>query len=43
VDTIEGFDRTKGCLHPTPAAPLPAPLIEDLVRARMTDIESGGR
>jgi len=43
ADDIEGFDRTKGSLHFTPTAPLPASLIEDLVMARIADIESGGR
>jgi uncharacterized protein YdhG (YjbR/CyaY superfamily) len=43
ADAIEGFDRTKGSLHFTPQSPLPAPVLEDLVRARMADIESGGR
>jgi uncharacterized protein YdhG (YjbR/CyaY superfamily) len=43
AQAIEGFDRTKGSLHFTPAVPLPATVIEDLVRARVDDLESGGR
>ena len=43
ANAIEGFDRTKGSLHFTPTAPLPATLIEDLVQARVADLESGGR
>lgn len=43
ANAIEGFDRTKGSLHFTATAPLPATLIEDLVRARVADLESGGR
>jgi uncharacterized protein YdhG (YjbR/CyaY superfamily) len=40
---LEGFARTKGSLHFTPEAPLPAGLVEDLVRSRLADVESGRR
>jgi uncharacterized protein YdhG (YjbR/CyaY superfamily) len=43
ADAIKGFDRTKGSLHFTPKNPLPPGLVEDLVRARIADLESGGR
>jgi uncharacterized protein YdhG (YjbR/CyaY superfamily) len=43
AEAIAGFDRTKGSLHFTPTAPLPDDLLEDLVRARVADLDSGGR
>ena len=43
ADAIAGFDRTKGSLHFTPKDPLPPGLVEDLVRARLADLASGGR
>jgi uncharacterized protein YdhG (YjbR/CyaY superfamily) len=43
ADAIAGFDRTKGSLHFTPTAPLPDDVLEDLVRARIADLDSGGR
>jgi uncharacterized protein YdhG (YjbR/CyaY superfamily) len=43
ADQITGFDRTKGSLHFTAKDPLPPRLVEDLVRARIVDLESGGR
>lgn len=43
ADAIAGFDRTKGSLHFTPTASLPDDLLEDLVRARVADLDNGGR
>lgn len=40
---LEGYGRTKGSLHFTPEAPLPDELMEDLIRARIADLEGGGR
>jgi uncharacterized protein YdhG (YjbR/CyaY superfamily) len=40
---IEGFDRTKGSIHFTPAHPLPDDLVDDLIRARVADLTAGGR
>jgi uncharacterized protein YdhG (YjbR/CyaY superfamily) len=40
---LEGYGRTKGSVHFTPERPLPAAMVERLVRARIADIESGGR
>lgn len=39
---LEGFARTKGSLHFTPAAPFPPSLVEKMVRARLAELESGG-
>ena len=38
---LEGFERTKGSLHFTWNAPLPRPLLEELVIARLQDLEAG--
>jgi uncharacterized protein YdhG (YjbR/CyaY superfamily) len=38
---LEGYDRTKGSLHFSPDAPLPSQLFEELVRARLEDLEAG--
>lgn len=40
---LAAFDRTKGSVHFTPEAPLPDALLEDLIRARVADLERGGR
>ncbi len=42
-EALDGYGRTKGSLHFTPQAPLPDALVEDLVRARVADLEGGGR
>ena len=41
-DELEGYVRTKGSLHFTPEAPLPEPIVEGLVRARLADLEAEG-
>jgi uncharacterized protein YdhG (YjbR/CyaY superfamily) len=38
---LEGYGRTKGSLHFTPAQPLPAGFLDELVRERVAAIESG--
>lgn len=43
ADELKGYGRTKGSLHFTPEIPLPDGLLEDLVRARVADLEGGGR
>jgi uncharacterized protein YdhG (YjbR/CyaY superfamily) len=40
---LKAFDQTKGSVHFTPERPLPEPLVEALVRARLADLEAGGR
>jgi uncharacterized protein YdhG (YjbR/CyaY superfamily) len=42
ADELKGYQRTKGSLHFTPAAPLPEALVEGLVLARRADLEAGG-
>ena len=42
ADALKGFDRTKGSLHFTPEAPIPEHLVEELVRARLSDLEREG-
>jgi uncharacterized protein YdhG (YjbR/CyaY superfamily) len=42
ADSLAGYGTTKGSLHFTTDQPLPAGLLEDLVRGRIADIESGG-
>jgi uncharacterized protein YdhG (YjbR/CyaY superfamily) len=37
---LEGFGRTKGSIHFTAAKPLPADLLDDLIRARVEDVAS---
>ena len=40
-DELEGYGRTKGSLHFTPQAPVPAPLVERLVLDRLDEMEGG--
>jgi uncharacterized protein YdhG (YjbR/CyaY superfamily) len=37
---LEGFGRTKGSIHFTAEKPLPADLLDDLIRARVEDVAS---
>ena len=41
ADELKGYERTKGSVHFTPEAPLPDSLLEQLVRARLADLEGG--
>jgi uncharacterized protein YdhG (YjbR/CyaY superfamily) len=41
ADALKGYERTKGSLHFTPDAPLPEALVEQLVRARLADLQAG--
>jgi uncharacterized protein YdhG (YjbR/CyaY superfamily) len=38
---LAGFGRTKGSLHFTPAAPVPDALLDELILARVRDLETG--
>jgi uncharacterized protein YdhG (YjbR/CyaY superfamily) len=40
-DELTGYRRTKGSVHFTPDAPLPEPVVEALVQARIADLEGG--
>lgn len=42
ADALAGFGRTKGSLHFTPGSPVPDPLLEQLIRARVADVEAAG-
>lgn len=42
AEAIRGYARTKGALHFTPSKPLPAALLEDLVRQRAAEARSKG-
>lgn len=42
ADRLKGFRRTKGSLHFRPDAPIPEELVEELVRARLADLEREG-
>jgi uncharacterized protein YdhG (YjbR/CyaY superfamily) len=39
---IDGYERTKGSVHFTPARPLPEGTVDELVRARIRDLDAGG-
>ena len=39
AESLQGYRRTRGSLHFAPHAPLPEVLIEELVRARLSDLE----
>lgn len=41
ADELKGYERTKGSLHFTPAAPFPPSLVEKMVRARLTELAPG--
>ena len=38
---LEGFGGTKGSVHFTPERPLPDGMIDELIRARLADLEGG--
>jgi uncharacterized protein YdhG (YjbR/CyaY superfamily) len=42
ADELKGYERTKGSLHFIPEEPLPEPLLDNLVRDRVADLEGGG-
>lgn len=37
---LEGYGGTKGSLHFTPERPFPEPLVEEMVRSRLADLEA---
>jgi uncharacterized protein YdhG (YjbR/CyaY superfamily) len=41
ADELKDYGRTKGSLHFTPRSPLPEALVDELVRARLADLEAG--
>jgi uncharacterized protein YdhG (YjbR/CyaY superfamily) len=43
ADALKGYRRTKGSLHFTPDAPLPELLFEEMVRARLADLETSAQ
>jgi uncharacterized protein YdhG (YjbR/CyaY superfamily) len=43
ADALAGYERTKGSVHFTADHPLPDEVIEQLVLARVADLEGGGR
>ena len=38
---LEGYGGTKGSIHFTPERPLPDPVLDGLIRARVADLEGG--
>ena len=42
-DRLAGFRTSKGTIHFTPAAPLPAGLVASIVRARMDETDTKGK
>jgi uncharacterized protein YdhG (YjbR/CyaY superfamily) len=38
---LEGFGGTKGSIHFTPERPLPDTVVDELIRARIADLEGG--
>jgi uncharacterized protein YdhG (YjbR/CyaY superfamily) len=40
ADALKGYRRTRGSLHFTPENPLPEPLLEELVKARLADLKA---
>lgn len=43
ADVLRGYTTTKGSLHFSATQPLPDAVLEDLVRARLAELEAGGR
>ena len=42
ADALRGYTTTKGSLHFSPAQPLPNGVLDDLVAARLAELEAGG-
>jgi uncharacterized protein YdhG (YjbR/CyaY superfamily) len=42
-DELKGYERTKGSLHFTPGKPLPEPLLDELIRERVADLEADAK
>jgi uncharacterized protein YdhG (YjbR/CyaY superfamily) len=40
ADALKGYRRTRGSLHFTPDNPLREPLLEELVKARLADLQA---
>ncbi len=40
-DKLEGYGGTKGSVHFTPKRPLPDTVVDELIRARIADLEGG--
>ena len=43
AELLRGYTTTKGSLHFSPAQPLPAVVLDDLIRARLAEVEAGRR
>ena len=43
AETLRGYATTKGSLHFSAAQPMPDQVLEDLVRARVAELEAGSR
>lgn len=43
ADALRGYTTTKGSLHFTAAQPLQDEVLDDLIRARVSEIQAGGR
>ena len=41
TDALEDYGRTKGSLHFTPATPLPDAVLDELILARVADLDGG--
>jgi uncharacterized protein YdhG (YjbR/CyaY superfamily) len=41
AELLRGYTTTKGSLHFSPSQPLPDAVLDDLVRARMADLQAG--
>ena len=39
---LDGYERTKGSVHFTPERPLPEKVVDELLKARIGDLEAGG-
>ena len=43
AELLRGYTTTKGSLHFSPEQPLPDVVLDDLVHARLAELEAGGR